>query len=222
MFSTRRDCESTAYRCFWLEEFSARSVRKVTTGMIGFWWPSVHSNIAFWSFDVGSSYYCEAEFAKGRIVHSPTWAEFRSSWDTLVFTIPMTSHCKNYPAIIISTRETTDSDIWFTHSVEWPVMRSYHPLCLNASKTVSSLVKGGNDISRSLVSRKVKNNVTLLGRRSMDRSSHEPGLLYGASRLSSGSHRYNGTVSNGRTWVSRVWCRDSESSVDNLAGCCTR
>lgn len=36
-------------------------------------------------------------------------------------------------------------------------------LCLNASKAVSSLVKGGNDISRSLVSRKAQNNVTLLG-----------------------------------------------------------
>ncbi|KAL0098632.1 hypothetical protein PUN28_020588 [Cardiocondyla obscurior] len=42
------------------------------------------------------------------------------------------------------------------------------------------LVKGGNDISRSLVSRKAQNNVTLLGGRSSDRSSHEPGLPYGA------------------------------------------
>ena len=32
-------------------------------------------------------------------------------------------------------------------------------LCLNASKAVSFLVKGGNDISRSLVSRKAQNNV---------------------------------------------------------------
>ena len=60
-------------------------------------------------------------------------------------------------------------------------------LCLNASKAVSSLVKGGNDISRSLVSRKAQNNVTLLGGRSpslagwADRSSHEPGLPYGAT-----------------------------------------
>jgi len=83
--------------------------------------------------------------------------------------------------------------------------------CLNASKAVSSLVKGGNDISRSLVSRKAKNNVTLLGGWFTDRSSHEPGLPYGASR-SSGSHRYDGYKSNGRTWVSRVRCRDSESS----------
>ncbi|KAG7196363.1 hypothetical protein KM043_000089 [Ampulex compressa] len=35
-------------------------------------------------------------------------------------------------------------------------------LCLNASKAVSFLVKGGNDIFRSLVSRKAQNNVTLL------------------------------------------------------------
>jgi len=35
-------------------------------------------------------------------------------------------------------------------------------------------------ISRNLVSRKAQNNVTLLGGRSTDRSSHEPGLPYGA------------------------------------------
>jgi len=46
------------------------------------------------------------------------------------------------------------------------------------------------NISRSLVSRKAKNNVTLLGGWFTDRSSHEPGL----------------------PWVSRVRCRDSESS----------
>lgn len=40
-------------------------------------------------------------------------------------------------------------------------------LCLNASKAVSFLVKGGNDISRSLVSRKAQNNVSLLGDRSL-------------------------------------------------------
>lgn len=53
-------------------------------------------------------------------------------------------------------------------------------LCLNASKAVSFLVKDGNDISRSLVSRKAQNNVTLLGDRSTGRLSHEPGLPYGA------------------------------------------
>ncbi|GJQ84512.1 hypothetical protein Trydic_g15412 [Trypoxylus dichotomus] len=38
-------------------------------------------------------------------------------------------------------------------------------LCLNASKTVSFLVKGGNDTLRSFESRKAQNNVTLLGGR---------------------------------------------------------
>ena len=46
-----------------------RGVRKVTTGITGLWQPSVHSDVAFWSFDVGSSYHCEAEFAKCWIVH---------------------------------------------------------------------------------------------------------------------------------------------------------
>lgn len=48
-------------------------------------------------------------------------------------------------------------------------------LCLNASKAVSFLVKGGNDISWSSESRKAQNNVTLLGGRyALRRSSHEP------------------------------------------------
>ncbi|KAF7274900.1 hypothetical protein GWI33_012447 [Rhynchophorus ferrugineus] len=48
-------------------------------------------------------------------------------------------------------------------------------LCLNASKAVSFLVKGGNDNSWSSESRKAQNNVTLLGdRRFRPRSSHEP------------------------------------------------
>ena len=34
--------------------FKARGVRKVTTGIIGLWRPSVNSDVAFWSFDVGS------------------------------------------------------------------------------------------------------------------------------------------------------------------------
>ena len=50
-------------------EFQSRGVRKVTTGITGLWRPSVHSDVAFWSFDVGSSYHCEAEFAKRWIVH---------------------------------------------------------------------------------------------------------------------------------------------------------
>ena len=53
-------------------KFQARGVRKVTTGITGLWQPSVHSDVAFWSFDVGSSYHWEAEFAKRRIVHPLT------------------------------------------------------------------------------------------------------------------------------------------------------
>ena len=52
-----------------LSKFEARGVRKVTIGITGLWPPSVHSDVAFWSFDVGSSYHCEAEFTKCRIVH---------------------------------------------------------------------------------------------------------------------------------------------------------
>ena len=51
-------------------------------------------------------------------------------------------------------------------------------LCLNASKAVSFLVKGGKDITRSLESRKAQYNVNLLGNRSTDLPSHEPRLLY--------------------------------------------
>ena len=54
-----------------ISEFEERGVRKITTGITGLWRPSVHSDVAFWSFDVGSSYHCEAEFAKRRIVHPP-------------------------------------------------------------------------------------------------------------------------------------------------------
>ena len=57
--------------------------------------------------------------------------------------------------------------------------RRYVGLCMNASKAVSFLVKGGNDISRSLVSRKARNNVPLLGGRPDRLSSHGPCLLYG-------------------------------------------
>ncbi|CAI2174850.1 16614_t:CDS:2 [Funneliformis geosporum] len=38
-----------------------RGVRKVTTGITGLWQPSVHSDVAFWSFDVGSSYHTDAQ-----------------------------------------------------------------------------------------------------------------------------------------------------------------
>jgi hypothetical protein len=86
MFSTHRDSKSSAYRSFWFKEFLTRGVRKVTTGITGLWRPSVHSDVAFWSFDVGSSYHCEAKFTKRWIVHpfKGTWAGFRPSWDRLV------------------------------------------------------------------------------------------------------------------------------------------
>lgn len=36
---------------FGLQTFHLRSVRKVTAGITVFWRPSVHSDVAFWSFD---------------------------------------------------------------------------------------------------------------------------------------------------------------------------
>ncbi|KAL0098616.1 hypothetical protein PUN28_020572 [Cardiocondyla obscurior] len=83
----------------------------------------------------------------------------------------MTSHCDSNPA----QYERNRFGHWFTlgRAAGGAKLPSVG-LCLNASKAVSSLVKGGNDISRSLVSRKAQNNVTLLGGRSSDRSSHSP------------------------------------------------
>ena len=52
-----------------ISEFEERGVRKITTGITGLWPPRVQIDVAFWSFDVGSSYHCEAEFAQRRIVH---------------------------------------------------------------------------------------------------------------------------------------------------------
>jgi len=54
------------------ENFQARGVRKVTTGITGLWQPSAHSDVAFWSFDVGSSYPALAEGRNGWIVHPLT------------------------------------------------------------------------------------------------------------------------------------------------------
>ena len=44
---------------------TSRGVRKVTTGITGLWQPSVHSDVAFWSFDVGSSYHSDAGALRG-------------------------------------------------------------------------------------------------------------------------------------------------------------
>ena len=52
-----------------ISEFEERGVRKITTGITGLWPPRVQIDVAFWSFDVGSSYHCEAEFTQRRIVH---------------------------------------------------------------------------------------------------------------------------------------------------------
>jgi len=38
-----------------VQDIEARGVRKITTGITGLWRPSVQSDVAFWSFDVGSS-----------------------------------------------------------------------------------------------------------------------------------------------------------------------
>ena len=93
--STNTNCESMAYRSFRSEKLSVRGARKVTTGLTGLWQPSVHSDVAFWSFDVGSSYHCEAKFTKRRIVHpfKGTWAGFRPSWDRLVLPYWWHLHC---------------------------------------------------------------------------------------------------------------------------------
>jgi len=44
--------------------FKARGVRKITRGITGLWPLSAHSDAAFWSFDVGSSYHSVAEGIK--------------------------------------------------------------------------------------------------------------------------------------------------------------
>ena len=91
------------------------------------------------------------------------------------FTLLMTGHCDSNPAQYERNRRFGH----LVHALGRAAGGAKLPsvgLCLNASKAVSSLVEGGNDISRSLVGRKAQNNVTLLGGRSTGRSSHEPGL----------------------------------------------
>ncbi|KMQ89972.1 glutamyl-trna synthetase [Lasius niger] len=91
----------------------------------------------------------------------------------------MTSHCNSNPA----QYERNSRFGHLVHALSRAAGGAKLPsvgLCLNASKAVSSLVEGNNDISRRLVSRKAQNSVTLLSDRSTGRSSHEPGLPYGA------------------------------------------
>ena len=45
--STNTNCDNMAYRSFRSEQGSARGVRQVTTGLIGLWQPSVHSDLVF-------------------------------------------------------------------------------------------------------------------------------------------------------------------------------
>jgi len=70
-FSKSNNCVSMAYRSFTSMKDIGRGVRKITIGITGLWQPSVHSDVAFWSFDVGSSYHCDAKVSKCRIVHPP-------------------------------------------------------------------------------------------------------------------------------------------------------
>jgi len=81
MFSKYNNYESMAYRSFsgvssnaiynpvLNHFFLSRGVRKVTIGITGLWRPRVQIDVAFWSFDVGSSYPCLAEKTKRWIVH---------------------------------------------------------------------------------------------------------------------------------------------------------
>jgi len=75
----------------------------------------------------------------------------------------MTCHCDSNPAQYERNRtygsRTRSSGRW------WRSIIPSVGLCLNAFKAVSSLAQGGIDISRSLVSRKAQNNVTLHGDR---------------------------------------------------------
>ena len=94
-------------------------------------------------------------------------------------------------------------------------------LCLNASKAVSCLVKGGNDTYRSSESRKAQNNVALLGVRRSRRASHWPVIAARGRRRAAGSLSLrlvrNFQASSGRPSVANsVRCRNSELSVDDL------
>ena len=58
--------------------------------MTGFWKSSIHSDVAFWFFDVCSSYHCVAGVAKCMFTYSQRmWAGFRPPWDGLIFTLLM-------------------------------------------------------------------------------------------------------------------------------------
>ena len=111
-----------------------RGVRKVTTGITGLWQPSVHSDIAFWSFNVGSSYHCVfCNTMIGLFTRKQgTWAGFRPSWDRLVLPYWWIGIGT---VIYLSTRGTGRSVIWICNCLESHVatLTPVH-LWLNASK----------------------------------------------------------------------------------------
>lgn len=90
-------------------------------------------------------------------------------------------------------------------------------LCLNASKAVSFLVKGGNDTFRSSVSRKAQKHATLLGARCTCRASHGP-LIASRDEWQTAGSLWLRRVSRlkGSTIGHTVRCRNSELSVDDL------
>ncbi|XP_039315512.1 uncharacterized protein LOC120360034 [Solenopsis invicta] len=114
----------------------------------------------------------------------------------------MTSHCDSNPAQYERNRRFGH----LVHALDRAAGGAKLPsvgLCLNASKTVSFLVKGCNDISRSLVSQKAQNNVTLLaGRLSFagwtDRRT-SPVCPYGAIVRRRDLTAYDSAASNGQT-----------------------
>lgn len=61
IFNTNTDHESRASWFFWPSGFWAGGLRKLTTGITGLWQPSIHKEIAFWFFNVNSSYHCHCQ-----------------------------------------------------------------------------------------------------------------------------------------------------------------
>lgn len=125
--STNTNCESMAYRSFKVEKFSARGARKVTTGITGLWQPSAHSDVAFWSFDVGSSYHWgrrRPKVSDCSPVNQGTWAGFRPSRDRLVLS--------SWGLFRSSNPAQYERNSWFRYLVmqliEQLVLQSYHLL----------------------------------------------------------------------------------------------
>ena len=140
------------------------------------------------------------------------------------FTLLMTSRCDSNPAQYERNRRFGHLVHALARAGDGAKLPSVG-LCLNASKAVSFLDKGGNDTLRSSEGRKAQNNVTLLGGRRLRRSSHGPLFAARGARRTAGSLRYVPSASSGRTWVLissmselGIVCR----RLTYLAGCCTR